>query len=127
MGEEAKPVGPDLARGVPVASVKQGGSVTGQVNGEAVLLVRMEDEWLAIGATCSHYNGPLGEGIIVGDTVRCPWHHACFSLRTGEALRPPALHPVACYQVELSADPVRVTGKVARKPARAATRKDAPA
>ena len=63
MGEQAKPSGPDLARGIPVASVKQGGSVTGQVNGEAVLLVRMEDEWLAIGATCSHYSGPLGEGL----------------------------------------------------------------
>jgi 3-phenylpropionate/trans-cinnamate dioxygenase ferredoxin reductase subunit len=127
MGEQAKPVGPDLARGIPVASVKQGGSVTGQVDGEAVLLVRMEDEWLAIGATCSHYNGPLGEGLIVGDTVRCPWHHACFSLRSGEALRPPALNPVACYQVEVSGATVRVTGKVERKPAGRSAGKDAPA
>ncbi len=127
MGEQAKPSGPDLARGIPVASVKQGGSVTGQVNGEAVLLVRMEDEWLAIGATCSHYSGPLGEGLIVGDTVRCPWHHACFSLRSGEAIRPPALNPVACYQVEVSGATVRVTGKVERRPAAPSARKDAPA
>jgi len=125
MGEQAKPSGPDLTRGVPVTSVKQGGSVVGQVDGEAVLLVRQEDEWLAIGATCSHYNGPLGEGLIVGETVRCPWHHACFSLRTGEALRPPALHPVTCYRVEVSAETVRVTGKVERKAAPA--RKNAPA
>ena len=127
MGEQAKPSGPDLARGIPVASVKQGGSVTGQVNGEAVLLVRMEDEWLAIGATCSHYSGPLGEGLIVGDTVRCPWHHACFSLRSGEAIRPPALNPVACYQVEVSGATVRVTDKVERKPAGPSAAKDAPA
>ncbi len=127
MGEQAKPSGPDLARGIPVASVKQGGSVTGQVNGEAVLLVRMEDEWLAIGATCSHYSGPLGEGLIVGDTVRCPWHHACFSLRSGRAIRPPALNPVACYQVEVSGATVRVTGKVEPKPAGPSARKNAPA
>ena len=110
MGEQPKPSGPDLARGIPVDSVKRGGSVTGQVNGEAVLLVRMEDEWLAIGATCSHYSGPLGEGLIVRDTVRCPWHHACFSLRTGEAIRPPALNPVPRYEVEVSGSTVRVTG-----------------
>ena len=72
----------------------------GQVDGEAVLLVRQGGEDFALAANCSHYGGPLAEGLVVGDTVRCPWHHACFSLRTGEALRAPALNPVACYRVE---------------------------
>jgi len=124
MGEQEKPSGPDLGRGVPASSVKQGGNVTGQVDGEAVLLVRQGDEWFAIGATCSHYGGPLGEGLIVGDTVRCPWHHACFSLRTGETLRPPALHDLACYEVEERDGVVRVTGKVARQPVRPPARRD---
>ncbi|HEX5576237.1 MAG TPA: FAD-dependent oxidoreductase, partial [Gemmatimonadales bacterium] len=73
-------------------------------------------EWFALGAVCSHYSGPLPEGLMVEDTVRCPWHHACFSLRTGRALRPPALNDVSCWRVELQGDMVYVRGK-APKPA----------
>ena len=98
--EQSKPKGPDLARGVPLADVADGGMVGGHVGDDAVLLARRGDELFAIGATCSHYGGPLAEGLIVGDTVRCPWHHACFSLRTGEALAAPAFNPMPCWRVE---------------------------
>ena len=74
--------------------------ILGHVAGEAVVLARSGGALFAIGAECSHYHGPLAEGVLVADTVRCPWHHACFSLRTGEALRAPALDPVACWRVE---------------------------
>ena len=90
-----------------------GGSLAGHVGDEAVLLARVGDEWLAIGAVCSHYGGPLPEGLIVGDTVRCPWHHACFSLRTGQALRPPALRDLPSYQVEQRDGKVFVTRRTA--------------
>ena len=69
------------------------------------------DEFFAVGAHCTHYRGPLAEGLVVDKTVRCPWHHACFSLETGEALRAPALDPIACWRVERTGELVTVHEK----------------
>ena len=104
--------GSDLTLGVSIDAVADGTSLAGHVGDDSVLLARRGDEFFAIGATCTHYNGPLAEGLVVGDTVRCPWHHACFSLRTGEALRAPALSPVACWSTELRDGKVYVREKV---------------
>ena len=92
--------GPDFAAGIPLNEILDGGMIAGHVRGEPVLLVRRGGDLFAVGARCTHYGAPLSEGLVVGDTVRCPWHHACFSLRTGEALRAPALNPVARWEVE---------------------------
>ena len=78
--EQGKPQGPDLTLGVSLDQLADGSMLGGHVGDEAVLLARRGDEIFAIGATCTHYSGPLAEGLMVDDTVRCPWHHACFSL-----------------------------------------------
>lgn len=98
--EQAKPTGPDFTQGVPLPDIPDGGLVGGHVGESAVLLARRGEEVFAIGATCSHYGGPLAEGLMVGDSVRCPWHHARFCLRTGEALGAPAFNPVDCWKAE---------------------------
>lgn len=103
--------GPDLVQGVPAASIAEGAMLRGHAQGEPVLVVRRGAELLAIGATCTHYGGPLAQGLLVDDTVRCPWHHACFSLRTGEALHAPALDPVSCWRLEQREGNVYVRGK----------------
>src|SRR5574337_957440 len=92
--------GPDLTRGVTLADFAGRRLLRGHVGDQAVLLARVGDEVLATGASCTHYGGPLDQGAIEGDTVRCPLHHACFSLRTGEALAAPAFDPIACWKVE---------------------------
>ena len=112
MGDAAKPSGPDLQAGVSVGEISEGAILAGHVGDKSVLLVRQKSQWLAIGAVCTHYSGPLAEGLVVGDTIRCPWHHACFSLKTGAALRPPALHDVACWRVEERAGKVYVTEEI---------------
>ena len=105
--------GPDLTLGVPADTIADGKMLRGHVGEEAVLLARRGNAFHAIGAVCTHYGGPLAEGLMVDDTVRCPWHHACFDLRTGEALHAPALGPVACWSTEVLGGKVFVRGKVA--------------
>jgi NADPH-dependent 2,4-dienoyl-CoA reductase/sulfur reductase-like enzyme/nitrite reductase/ring-hydroxylating ferredoxin subunit len=110
--QEKKLAGPEFAQGMALADIAEGGMLLGHVAGEAVLLARRGQELFAIGAECTHYHGPLAEGALVEDTVRCPWHHACFSLRTGEALRAPALNPVSCWRVEQRDGKVFIRRKV---------------
>jgi apoptosis-inducing factor 3 len=104
---------PDFKNGVLLSSIPDGGMVSGQVDGEEILLARRGAEVFATAAHCTHYHGPLAEGLMQGEEVRCPWHHACFSLRTGEALRAPALDPIQCWKVERVGEKVFVREKLA--------------
>ena len=98
--EQTVSVGPDLAQGIALAELPDGAKLAGHVGQDPILLVCRGADIFAIGAQCTHYNGPLAEGLIVDDTVRCPWHHACFDLRTGEALHAPAFSSVDTWRVE---------------------------
>src|SRR5580704_8535928 len=111
MGGETKLTGPDLAQGIAITDVADGGVLLGHAQGEAVLLSRRGASVFAVGATCTHYGGPLAEGLVVGDEVRCPWHHACFSLRTGEPQRAPALNAIPCFDVTTRDGKIHVLGK----------------
>ena len=110
--------GPDFEKGFNIDDMADGKMLLGHAFGEAVLVARRGDELFAIGATCTHYGGPLAEGLMVDCTVRCPWHHARFDLRTGEAIAAPALNNVACYKIDKRGDQFFVTGKSDEKPVR---------
>jgi NADPH-dependent 2,4-dienoyl-CoA reductase/sulfur reductase-like enzyme/nitrite reductase/ring-hydroxylating ferredoxin subunit len=124
--DQAQPVGPDLTLGISAAELADGGKLLGHVGQEPVLLVRLGREAFAIGAQCTHYSGPLAEGLVVDDTVRCPWHHACFDLRTGEASRAPALSPVDTWRVEQRGGKIFVREKRARPDAKHRGQRDEP-
>ncbi len=98
--DRTEPSGPDLTQGIALSELAAIGKQVGHVGDEEVLLVSRGTEVFAVDAHCTHYHGPLVDGLVVGDTVRCPWHHACFDLRTGDAVRAPALSPIACWSVE---------------------------
>ncbi|HEY3031674.1 MAG TPA: FAD-dependent oxidoreductase [Bradyrhizobium sp.] len=108
--EQSAPSGPDLTLGIELSEFTEE-ILLGHVGDEDVLLVRSGSDIFAIDAHCSHYHGPLAEGLVVGESVRCPWHHACFDLRTGEAARAPALNPLAVWKVEQDGNRIFVRQK----------------
>jgi len=110
--------GPDFEKGCKIDQVADGEMFLGHAFGEQVLVARRGDELFAIGATCTHYGGPLAKGLLVDCTVHCPWHHARFDLRTGEAIAAPALNNVACYKIDKREAQFFVTSKIDEKPVR---------
>src|SRR5215475_5259296 len=99
MSQASELSGPDLSVGVDAGALQDGVPLLGHAEGEAVMLVKAGGKVFANAASCTHYGGPLAEGLVVGTTVRCPWHHACFDLHNGEALGAPALGDIACWSV----------------------------
>ena len=116
MTDDAK--GPDLGAGVLESALEQGVPFPGHVRGKPAMIVRRGEEFFAIGATCTHYGGPLAEGLVVGDTIRCPWHHAQFCLRTGVAIGAPAIAPETSYDVARGGGRLVVTPRKRHDPAR---------
>jgi NADPH-dependent 2,4-dienoyl-CoA reductase/sulfur reductase-like enzyme/nitrite reductase/ring-hydroxylating ferredoxin subunit len=114
--EDKKPSGPDLAAGIPADDVAEGAMVAGRVGDDEVVVVRKGGKLFAVSAHCTHYHGPLAEGLLVGETVRCPWHHAHFSLQTGEAIAAPALSPLTCWQVDERDGKIAVKNRKAPSP-----------
>ena len=110
---------PDFGAGIDVHDVSDGSIVSGRVGSDDAILVRRGNAYFVVGAQCTHYHGALASGLVVDDTVRCPLHHACFSLRTGAALRAPALDPIACWRVERIGDKIFAREQIPETPARA--------
>src|SRR6202171_1351511 len=123
--QQAAAAGPDLSQGIALSEFS-GATLLGHVGDEEVLLVRSGAEIFAIDAHCSHYHGPLAEGLVDGESIRCPWHHACFDLRSGEATRAPALNPLAIWNVEHEGDRIFVRQRHAQPKPRAKAAADAP-
>ena len=111
----------DLSQGVSVADLPEGAMLAGRLGEDEILLARSGDDVHAVGAHCSHYHAPLVDGALVRGTVRCPWHHACFSIRTGAAVAAPALNPLPRYGTAVWEGMVYVLDREREADARPAT------
>jgi len=106
--DAAPPTGPDLRAGVPLEDLKEGEPFFGHVEDSPVFLVRKGKDVRAFDAACTHYGAPLEDGLSTEDTIRCPWHHACFSLEDGSVLGAPAFNPLTAWDVQVEEGTVRV-------------------
>jgi NADPH-dependent 2,4-dienoyl-CoA reductase/sulfur reductase-like enzyme/nitrite reductase/ring-hydroxylating ferredoxin subunit len=104
---------PKLSDGIRFQDLADGAMIQGRVGDEDVLLGRSGEAFFAVSAYCTHWHGSLGEGLLVGNTLRCPLHHACFDIHTGEALHAPALDAIARWRVERAGDTIFVREKLA--------------
>jgi NADPH-dependent 2,4-dienoyl-CoA reductase/sulfur reductase-like enzyme/nitrite reductase/ring-hydroxylating ferredoxin subunit len=114
MGGATELSGPDLSQGIAFDELEEGKPFVGHAGGKPVVLVRRGETVHALGGSCTHYGAPLGDGLVVGETLRCPWHHACFSLESGQAIGAPALAPLPCYAVAHSGGRITVGAEMAR-------------
>jgi NADPH-dependent 2,4-dienoyl-CoA reductase/sulfur reductase-like enzyme/nitrite reductase/ring-hydroxylating ferredoxin subunit len=116
VGEAKGATGPDFLAGVSLNDIPEGGTITGRVGDEPVLLSRFDGDFFAVSGACTHYGAHLADGVVAGASVRCPLHHACFDLRTGESRRAPALDPLDCWQVDVDSEKAYVSYKLKRQP-----------
>ena len=116
MGEAKSATGPDFSAGVSLNDLPENGTIACRVGDEPVLLSRFDGELFAVSGACTHYGAHLAEGVVAGTSVRCPLHHACFDLKTGESRRAPALDPLDCWQVDVDSEKAYVSYKLKRHP-----------
>jgi len=79
-----------------------------EVEGKSIALFKLGKEFFAIDDTCTHEGGPLSDGNIDGDEIECPWHGACFNIKSGKVTLDPADADVSVYAVRLSGDMIEV-------------------
>jgi len=96
-----------------VAIAKKSGLKDGEMkafsaDGTEILLSRINGEFFALAAHCTHYGAPLETGLLNGERIVCPWHHACFNAKTGNLLEPPARDALERYEVKIEGDDIIV-------------------
>ena len=105
---DAATTGPDFSAGIELSSIPVDGILAGHVGDDTVLLSRAGDRVFAVSGKCTHYGAPLAEGLVDGQHIRCPWHHARFDLHSGECLAAPAFAALQRWHAELTDGVVHV-------------------
>lgn len=100
-----------MAEFVKVASasaISPGEMTIVEVGDKEIAIANLGGSFVAFQNDCPHRGGPLGEGILEGDVVECPFHAGKFNIRTGEVVSPPSEEPVPTYAVRVDGDDIKV-------------------
>ncbi len=100
-----------MAEFVKVASASEitpGEMTIVELGDSEIAVANLDGTFVAFQNDCPHRGGPLGEGILEGDVVECPFHAGQFNIRTGEVVAPPPEEAIKTYAVEVDGDDVKV-------------------
>ncbi len=98
----------DFVRVAAVGDVPPGEMMIVELDGQDVAIANVDGQFFAFANDCTHRGGPLGEGLLVGDVVECPFHAGQFNVRTGEVVSPPPSEPVATFAVRVEGDDIKI-------------------
>src|SRR5512134_12771 len=99
---------PDFKKVASASEIPAGEMTIVEVDGEEVAIANVGGEFFAFSNACTHRGGPLGEGILTGDVVECPFHAGQFNVRTGAVVAPPPSEPAQTYAVRVDGDDISV-------------------
>ncbi len=97
----------DFVKVFSTADLAEGQGKVVEAGGKAIALFNVDGTIYALDNTCLHRGGPLGEGILEGGVVTCPWHMWEYDVRTGEKVGMPSIK-VATYHVQVDGNDVKV-------------------
>jgi nitrite reductase/ring-hydroxylating ferredoxin subunit len=98
----------EFIRVAKAAELAPGSVLRVDVAGKAIALYNLDGTYYATDDICTHAYASLAEGFLDGATIECPLHGAQFSIKTGEALSPPASEPLATYAVRVEGEDILV-------------------
>jgi nitrite reductase (NADH) small subunit len=96
-----------FVRAAAVGEIPAGTIREVSVEGKAVAVANVDGQFYAINNTCLHRGGPLGDGVMEGKIVTCPWHGWQYDVTTGKVSQNPAVG-VDSYAVEVRGDEIYV-------------------
>ncbi len=91
-----------------VGDIPPGRVKTVEVGDEDIALCNVDGQIYAIADVCTHDDGPLGDGYLLGEEIECPRHGARFNVRSGEVKALPAIIPLPTFEVKVEGDDILV-------------------